>query len=348
MASPLLRTLAVVVAFLSVFGNCWLRPEDTLFNSLLPPRGWRFGNRASLARRASDCDPDIDEDAPDCRPLCGGSGSPCAGGAVNGLNKRIAKLSLGDALNSTDALSETFHQLSKRDFTPVAQQNLGNYVQGQFSDTTFDPRYGQPTPLIADTVPQLNIVAERALGNAPFAIGTPGLCGCTVVTVVSDQSVYMGHFFEDPSWTTKTKSRFQNEVLNFFINGGADPVGTGAPITAARYPVASTRVYIMTPRDERFRTDATKSEYGKSSRSKLPQLTQQIEDTIGNVPILIYNYDPISCEDDNIFANEKGCALFQYDPTGFNNAPGWRIFYEHHSFQSTTPLPGGTNFVPDQ
>ena len=121
--------------------------------------------------------------------LCGSNGA-CTAGAKK---KRDLLLAIQPE-NSTDLVSRKVSKLSKRVFVNIAQNQLGQYVQGQFPPDIPDPAYGTPAALIISGVNngiQPNVVVERQLGVESFAIGSAGICGCTVVTVVSDQAVYM-------------------------------------------------------------------------------------------------------------------------------------------------------------
>ncbi len=92
--------------------------------------------------------------------------------------------------NSTDSLPREVSKLSKRIFVDVLQNQLGQYMINQLhEDGVPDPAYGRPAAL--SNANDDNVVVQMQLGNAPFAIGTAGLCGCTVVTVVSPLAVYM-------------------------------------------------------------------------------------------------------------------------------------------------------------
>ncbi|KAH8812237.1 hypothetical protein F5884DRAFT_898539 [Xylogone sp. PMI_703] len=331
MVSLLVRTFTVLVLFFSAFSTGWLEPADTSLNPLRPPEGWRFGNK-ELARR-NDCEPDADDpDVPDCRTLCG---SNCVTTNARAIRRQISNVALPP---------QGLSVLSKRAFVDVAQGNLGQYLFDQYNENP-DPRYGSPIRLI-DNDPdadQLNIVVQKQLQDQPFAVGTDGLCGCTVVTIISNQAVYMGHFFEDPSWGKATN--FRNMVLNFF-GGTGNPVGEGDKIDPALFPEAQTRVYIMTPRKENGQF--TSSNY----RGKVPQLITSIRAVVGqNVPIAVYNYVPVDCNaPDDEFSDQTGISLFQYDPTAdAAGNPGWRLFYEQHLFRSSDPAPGpdAVRGIPD-
>ncbi|RFU32890.1 hypothetical protein B7463_g3469, partial [Scytalidium lignicola] len=352
------NTLTILLLCFFTFGGCWLQPEDDPFNSLLPPPGWRLGNRALLARQSpAPCDPEIiDPDTPDCRTLCGGGAGPCAGGAA--LKRRDLRIARQPAiLNSTDLPSKVPNELWKRVFTDLTQDQLPAYLVDQF-DGNPDAGYGTPISIIPpenSVSVQRNVVVQRSFAKVPFAIGTNGLCGCTVVTVASTQAVYMGHFFENPSWTNSAAT-FTNSVLNFF-GGNVNGAGTGPQINPDLFGAeVDTRVYIMTPRRGKSTAGAGSPLY----RGKVPQLISAIQVTLGDdVPLALFNYTPLECDEDpgeddsppnpDLFTSQRGVALFQFDPQADEDGkPGWRLFYEHHQFTSSGPAPGpdAVNGIP--
>jgi hypothetical protein len=39
-----------------------------------------------------------------------------------------------------------------------------------------------------------NTALYRPLGNVPFNMGVEGLCGCTILVIVSREAIYFAHF----------------------------------------------------------------------------------------------------------------------------------------------------------
>ncbi|KAL1981339.1 hypothetical protein VTN96DRAFT_2780 [Rasamsonia emersonii] len=342
-------TLSVLLLFLCLFGDCWITPLDS--PATTPAlSGWRLTNRALLARQDSDsCTAYLDDpDVPDCGPLCGPSNLACTQAPLDKRNRRIFFGPEPGAWNETDPSPEELKTLQKRTITPLLQNQLADYLIDQFQGNP-DPYFGTPSS-IAD--PSDNVVRQELFGNTPFQVGTNGLCGCTVVTVVSTRAVYMGHFFEVPSWSSSA-SVFKQRVLNFFSGGGQ--VGQGPAMNPDLFTANDdTRVYVMTPRSARgnYQNYQNSNYYGK-----VPRLLNTIRTALGNqdVPIAVWNYIPLECEidgetNDELFESERGVALFQFDPDAFGSGVrGWRILYEALQFLSTDPAPGAESAsgVPD-
>lgn len=96
-----------------------------------------------------------------------------------------------------------------------------------------------------------------------FTMGTGGLHGCTIVTIVSNRAVYMGHYWEvaamggkfgdfDPVSFSPMDPRganFQKRVLNAIVGGDRDPETRGNPFNPRLYNRATdqTRVIITSP-----------------------------------------------------------------------------------------------------
>lgn len=86
------------------------------------------------------------------------------------------------------------YNLLKRQFTEITQDQVPHYLPNQFFGVA-DPNFGTPTAL---TIPNpgggetdQTVVVQREFGNNAFQVGSAGLHGCTIVTIVSDRAVYM-------------------------------------------------------------------------------------------------------------------------------------------------------------
>lgn len=338
------RALSVLLLFLCL-GSCWVVPTDSSSSiELLSLLGWNESSGALLVRRGvGECAgyPIEDPNVPECVSLC--SFATCNPGPL--AKRDLDKRSKGRLEKRDGALNETAYKtLLKRDFTEIRQTDLANYLVGQFENDLFDPYFGAPMSLYS---PSENVVVQEVFGNTPFQVGIQGLCGCTAVTVVSERAVFMGHFYEDPTWVNP--SSFKNAVLNFFR--GANQVGLGPALNPALFTANDdTRVYIMTPRSRNVGSSTSQPWTRTNYYGKLAQLISTIQSRLGSsVPIAVWNYPRLDCtvivngeEQTNpaLFESERGVGVFQYDPTGYNNARGWRLFYEQLLFRSTDPAPG--------
>ncbi|EEA25968.1 hypothetical protein TMatcc_005778 [Talaromyces marneffei ATCC 18224] len=244
-------------------------------------------------------------------------------------------------MNETAFLLKVHSGPVKRELTTLLQQDIAIYLPNQFNGQ-YDPYFGLPIALVeiidgGDT--DNTVVVQKELGDTPFQVGSAGLHGCTIVTIVSDKAAYMGHFWEIPSWPSTTRE-FNERVLNFFSGSGQFGIGPG--LNPALFTANdNTRVYIMTPRRRGARY--TTSNYTK----KVPILISTIKTALGNqnVPVAVWKYVRLNYHNPSEEAlantNQRGIALFQFDPNAFGMGNrGWRILYEEMQFLSTDPTPG--------
>ncbi|PYI07873.1 hypothetical protein BO78DRAFT_406142 [Aspergillus sclerotiicarbonarius CBS 121057] len=193
-----------------------------------------------------------------------------------------------------------------------------------------------------------SLARQRRFGTVAFQIGTPGLEGCTIVTVVSKRAVYMGHYWESDSWSKA--HYFPRRVLNF-IAGRQPQQGVGPAFNPALFnrPEDDTRVYIMHPRK------GVKKHTAPLYPVKFAQLKSLFnEDLLPGVPIAAWIYIPVTDKEghpdpiaDQLWRRH---AIFQYDPNADGpGSRGWRLFYEDHYFDDTNPPPGAAsaNGIPD-
>lgn len=109
------------------------------------------------------------------------------------MSKRYSRFLLDpilDESNKTGPSLEEHKKFYKRQLAPVLQDDVGNYLIAQLQNNA-DPYFGPPLSLTSTAITDANVVQQRQLGRRAFQVGTGGLCGCTIVTVVSTQAVYM-------------------------------------------------------------------------------------------------------------------------------------------------------------
>ena len=136
----------------------------------------------------------------------------------------------------------------KTDDTGWGAQELDAYLPMlvDSKDADFEGRYFELIDGENDnTVSGEFILKEEAL----FTLGTGGLHGCTIVTIVSNRAVYMGHYWEisamggkigdfDPvtfSPTDPRRENFQRRVLNAITGGDRNPETSGDPFHPRLY-----------------------------------------------------------------------------------------------------------------
>lgn len=137
-------------------------------------------------------------------------------------------------------------------------------------------------------------------------------------------------------------------MLAFFNGRQRFGIGPALDINLFNQAGDNTRVYIMTPR--RYGQNYLTSNY----IGLIGQLTSTLQAALGKaVPIVLYNYIRLNYDDPadvRLINTQRGKALFQFDPTGYAGAAGWRLFYEHNQFASTdpTPIAAYAEGIPDQ
>ncbi|GAB1198536.1 hypothetical protein APSETT444_007859 [Aspergillus pseudonomiae] len=255
-----------------------------------------------------------------------------------------------DNNTTSDAEPELF--LGKRDFQTFTLDGIRAYVAD--SGVKPDPYYGRPLDLVQFNRGQStdkSRTQQRKFGRQPFQIVTRGLIGCTVVTVVSRRAVYMGHYWEVPSWGKKAD--FTRNVINF-IAGRTPRVGVGPILDPALFnaPDDDTRIYIMHPR-----VGEAGGRGGKHTTPTYPGKLQDLKDLL-NKQLLpgaatatwLYIKAGFPREGEPDVPPYRRHAIFQYDPVAHGeDMKGWRLFYEDHYFDDTNPAPGpaSANGIPD-
>ncbi|KAK4105062.1 hypothetical protein N658DRAFT_504574 [Parathielavia hyrcaniae] len=185
-----------------------------------------------------------------------------------------------------------------------------------------------------------------------FQIGSGGLHGCTVMTLVSNRAVYMAHYWEvyalgasdDISTGAPKYGDFQLKVLHAITGEGAqDPITVGGGVTWDLYnqPGDQTRLIFMTPSRAGWNygqgNDLTNIMYP----NKVNAIANLVRQHIPGVQVRVVPYRRLQYRYNNgnpqgqdaalVNKSARGMAFFQYDGT-FVGAY-WRLFYEYIKFQ---------------
>lgn len=162
----------------------------------------------------------------------------------------------------------------------------------------------------------------RSLNNQRYDAAVHGLYGCTSVVVVSQQAVWLSHFWEIPSFrataanwgqpaTAEDTANFQQDVINALQNGDGTAdmpgltqfTGAGGQFNSAQRPVWA----IITPRAN----SGVAGEYRYDP--EVTQIQGVLRNLFPNAPPVVVDYVPRS--DQNSQSNTaSGKILFQYDP----------------------------------
>ncbi|KAI8954476.1 hypothetical protein F4801DRAFT_533345 [Xylaria longipes] len=207
------------------------------------------------------------------------------------------------------------------------------------------------------------IVDERAVsqqvafGDDPFQIISTNVYGCTVIVVASTRGVWMTHLWESYSngkdsegnnLDTPGDPAFGQRVL-MFLKG--DQVSNPAPngykdYIAPRGPGIDTNLYNNKRTDQTtvFIFTPCKPEYDTPSEGCLKYPNRygrngEVVKTIGEIfgvrrpKVALVPYVPLNTNDPRQSAelgtNNRGAALFQYDPNSDGNGKkAWRLFLE--------------------
>ncbi|KAI2619290.1 hypothetical protein GGR54DRAFT_138240 [Hypoxylon sp. NC1633] len=282
---------------------------------------------------------------PSCRRICGSCGSSCS---YTPVSKRdlVQFITFNDtAADEANYVDEGIHPLLKRTFRNVRQSTVGSFL---------DRKTAALVP--ADENPNSNLISlayseedendEDNRVDFTFAtlkrfsdyttdvlnIGTAGLEGCTVLTVVSPTAVYMAHFFESlafaPDDGIDPNVAFQQNCLNLITGQGQTEDARGDHLDPSLFtgnngPAAA---FIMTPREDQPAAGSNSQLHA----ARIGQISQTLTNLIPGVGVTYYNYIAISIEGQT--EQYQGKALFEYDPNadGNNNAD-FRLWYEQNS-----------------
>ncbi|KAE8402490.1 hypothetical protein BDV37DRAFT_284625 [Aspergillus pseudonomiae] len=285
-------------------------------------------------------------DASSCEPICSPSSFHCS----KGLRSRSYQDWFHNATdgNNTESDSGPKLFLGKRAFKTLTLADVRKYVANSYEQP--DPYFGQPLEIIEfdddGESTDASGTQQVIFGSEPFQIGTDSLTGCTIVTVVSKRAVYMGHYWENPSWGNAPK--FTRNVLNF-IAGRTPRSGVGPTLDPALFNAQDddTRIYLMHPRlGQKEHTSPYKSpRYWKKFEELKNLLNTEL---LPGAATASWFY--ITAETSREVPAYRRHAIFQYDPVAHGrNKKGWRLFYEDHYFDDTNPPPGpeSADGIPD-
>lgn len=154
-----------------------------------------------------------------------------------------------------------------------------------------------------------------ALGANSFDFGMSGLCGCTLLLIVSETHVMGFHFYETLAFDDTVKegdentADFQGNCLNFLQGSNANAHTEGPSLFQNRnnFPAGETKAYIMSPEYRK------KKLYGP----QVDQIVARVNSIIGVSPTKLW-YVPVDSKVDEsrprpLLDTERGRALYQYD-----------------------------------
>ncbi|BCS29892.1 uncharacterized protein APUU_80195A [Aspergillus puulaauensis] len=259
---------------------------------------------------------------------------------------------------------------SRRFGREMRERQLNSYLPNVIGKGHADSVYG-PVMKFSHGDPATDeraVMRQAQFRDELFQWGTGGLCGCTMVTLVSRRAVWMAHFWEtfshaDSDWVPGAPipapdqfgtehmvsyRQFQQRILralrtaeppaNPVTARGRNPKGyiapEGPPIDPKLFndPEDGTELHIMTPyvsTEEPIET-TTELEYA----NRIEEVKAEIADILGIRPMEhVWPYRKLrwSYPDEYALVDKtcRGFALFQYDPDADGDGNrGWRIMYE--------------------
>lgn len=187
-------------------------------------------------------------------------------------------------------------------------------------------RYGQMEDMATSDY------AEFATEEKAFSMATPGLCGCTVLAIVSRSAVYIAHYWENISfWADdvflKPQGTFRNQDDAFqktVIKGlteGAGRARTPEQVRLkdkAKLNDPSVRAYLMIPNKNSDGKEDPYRNYWNQIRAKAREFVPALTDA----NIREIQYTPHPGEDELLDTTAAGKFLFKYDPDANGEADG--------------------------
>ncbi|KAM0597072.1 hypothetical protein ACHAPH_003346 [Verticillium nonalfalfae] len=243
--------------------------------------------------------------------------------------------------------------------------SIGKYLFNQFHPQGKPvEKFGKTRSIVTGF--DMATVSQQATFNAktkPFQLGSGGLHGCTVLTIISRRAVYMAHYWEvhalnrddDLSDGSQGLANFQSRV-EFTLTGDkrkdSATKGVGVRWDWFNKDGDNTRILIMSPYKDEFKPPTARYKTRKQDL-EYPNKVQEIinllkvEGRIPNAAAVIQGYQRLNYSwDRNALENvgpdandvdrsERGIACFQY-----NGDKTYRLFYEHVMYWDTDSVAG--------
>ncbi|KAJ9224330.1 hypothetical protein DTO027B5_4110 [Paecilomyces variotii] len=284
---------------------------------------------------------------PRCNPPCGACGSSCS------ISSAFKKRSLVDAVvSNTTSAPETTNRLVKRVLPNVQQEEIGRYLTRAISRLKNPYRHrntNQISLAYATNGDDYTYGVEKEFSDYTESdvlnIGSEQLTGCTVITLVSREAVYMAHIWETlafiPNWKKDPNdsdidedAAFEENCINLLTKKRNRWKAKGTPITPELYAGKTPYLFIMTPRADPDLDDAGNAQVPSFDQQRYPgriaTIVSTIRDRLGEQPtVVFYNYLPPEEEDDPAETSYQGKVLFELDANADGNGrANFRLWYE--------------------
>ena len=158
--------------------------------------------------------------------------------------------------------------------------------------------------------------------NKALSLGTDGLCGCTVLTVVSRNAVYMAHYFEsvsfapDREWEDHYESRGQNYFEATVVKGLRRGIRREQePLPSEPFDNDDVKVYLLHPNRS---WDPRKNDFETFYKKRWNQIKSIVVDIIPAAARANrwkdIEYQRLHRESAQLDNTARGRILFKYDP----------------------------------
>ncbi|KAJ9198855.1 hypothetical protein DTO164E3_4945 [Paecilomyces variotii] len=280
---------------------------------------------------------------PRCNPPCGACGSSCS---------IFKKRSLVDAVvSNTTSARETTNRLVKRVLPDVQQGNIGKYLQDAIRGLKNPYKHRNTNQIslgYATSGDDYTYGVEKEFSDYTesdvLKIGSDQLIGCTVITLVSREAVYMAHIWEnlafDPNWKKDPNdsdidedAAFEQNCINLLTKRRSRWRAKGTPITPELYAGKTPYLFIMTPRPFVGLDDAGNPQVPSFDQQRYPEriatIVSAIKDRLGEQPtVIFYNYVPLTRKK-VLKTDFQGRVLFEFDADADGNGrANFRLWYE--------------------
>ncbi|KAI9154907.1 hypothetical protein HJFPF1_07467 [Paramyrothecium foliicola] len=268
----------------------------------------------------------------------------------------------------TAVLSER-SELTKRVWTydpRWTKAKIARYLSDQADDGgSPDAQFGDMGWLVSSAKNMATVSLQKQFrsNTKAFQMGTGGLHGCTVLTIVSRRAAYMAHYWEvyalnrddDLSAGSSGLSNFQAKIANPITGQGTkDPITEGPSVNFNWYnrDTDNTRIFIMSPYQDdfkppnaRYTTQMKDLKYPNKVQAIIDLLTE--ENRIPGAAVVVQGYQRLNWSWDRekeiavgpdaalVDKTERGIACFQYD-----GDKHYRLFLEHMMYRDSDEIPG--------
>ncbi|KAF2133064.1 hypothetical protein P153DRAFT_178958 [Dothidotthia symphoricarpi CBS 119687] len=160
--------------------------------------------------------------------------------------------------------------------------------------------------------------------NVPLDTGVINLYGCTSVIVISEEGLWISHFFENPSFVNG-QSQFHHDVIWMGLGSGDGPAWHEEGLWNLAYPggilgyTSNPKAFIITPR---IRTQPPEAALPGLLlyANEVGQIATRLQTLIPSAaPPVVIDYIPRGPDElyqlIGVFANTHGKVLLEYNPS---------------------------------